>query len=136
MINTVDLVLGILIGLYLLKNFGGPFKMIKNVFVLVIVLFVYAIISQLLLNTVPVADNIRQGFKESVVTKFSIVLVKGIYPVIERTAPALNVFIKTKILDAPTPQVDVSTIEKALPKSIISELTIPKLTIPKKLTIE
>ena len=136
MINTIDLVMGILIGLYLLKNFGGPIKMIKNVVVLIVILFVYAIISQLLLNSIPVANNVRQGFKDSTITKFSIVLVKGIYPLIEKTAPSLNTFIKTKILEVPTPKIDVSTIEKSLPKIIIPKLNIPKLTIPKKLTIE
>lgn len=135
MINSIDLVLGILIVIYLLKNFGGLIKTLKNVVVILLFLFIYAICSRLFLN-LPVPDGMRKTFGDSQVTNFSVLLVKWFYPAIEKTVPQLNTFVKDRILSTPTPEVDVSEIEKALPQRLLPHKALPKLSIPETLKLD
>ena len=59
----------------------------------------------------------------SYLSKFSLNLIRWLYPPIRNTAPKVDEFINNKIMTSPAPEV-------TLPKEISVEKIIPKLAIP------
>jgi len=118
MINILDLIIIGLALFYLLKNAGGLLKTIKNLLIVLLALILVGIISAYLLE-VPLAKPAHELLRDSYFVKLSYLLIKTIYPTLEKEAPKVDVFIKEKIITTPTPEV---TVPKSLPK-----VSLPKL---------
>lgn len=125
MINIFDLIVAGLALFYLLKNAGGVLKTIKNLLVVLLTLILLGIISAFLLEQ-KMAEPIHKYLKDSYFVKLSHFLIKLTYPTVEKEVPKVDVFIKEKIISAPTPEVKVITPEKPL----------PKITVPEKLKLK
>ncbi|MFH1826515.1 MAG: hypothetical protein ABH823_04405 [bacterium] len=132
MINIIDLVLGIFILFYLIKNAGGVVKTIKNLAMIVLFLMFFGVIAQLVLN-MSFAEATHDTLNESGLVKASHVLIKWIYPVIEWAAPQVDGFIKDNIMAKPTP--DVSVPKVTIPNIKGPAIMIPQESLP-KLSIE
>lgn len=122
MINLVDLVVGIFVLIYFLKNAGGLLKTAKNIIIILLMLMLFGIIAELVLAW-PIGNPVREPLKDSYSLKVSLFLIKGVYPVVESSAPKVDSFIKERIISLPAPK-DV------LPEKFISTEAIPKLVIP------
>jgi TM2 domain-containing membrane protein YozV len=112
MINILDLIIIGLALFYLLKNAGGLLKTIKNLLIVFLALILVGIISAYLLEF-PLAKPAYELLRDSYFIKLSHLLIKIIYPAIEKEVPKVDVFIKEKIITPPTPEV---TVPRSLPK--------------------
>ena len=119
MLNLIDIVLAVLLLLYLLKNAGGLFKIVRAVIFILIFLVVFAIVARLLIDSAVVSGAARQALEESYFVKASTNLIAWAYPAVRQNAPKIDEFIKDKVISATT--------EVAAPK-----VEIPKMTIPEK----
>ena len=118
MLNIIDIVVAVLIVVYLLKNFGGPAKIIKALLVIVVMLVVFGVVARLLFDA-PLPEQAHSSLVNSYFVKLSNVIIKSVYPAIENGAPKVDSFIKEKIIATPTP-----------------EVTMPQLAIPTKVRLK
>lgn len=126
MINIVDIVIGVLILLYLLKNAGGLYKMLKNFLIIALTLMFFGILSVLVLGS-PFASPAYNVLKDSISFKVSNLLIRFVYPPIKNGAPKIDKFITEKVISTPTPEVSVPTIKV----SGLSMEALPQLSLPK-----
>lgn len=98
MINVIDLVLGIFLGLYLFKNTGGVGKTAKSLLITALILMAFGLLAQLVISW-DWTEPIQPVVEESLLFKTSHGLIRLVYPTVEKTAPQVDSFIKDKIMD-------------------------------------
>lgn len=118
MLNVIDIVIGVLILFYLLKNAGGLLKTAKNVVFVLIFLLIFTIAARLLLDTTMISGEARKTLEGSYFVNLSTVMIKAAYPAVENGAPQVNSFIKEKIIAAPTREVAVPAVKIKIPDEI------------------
>ncbi|OGC21917.1 hypothetical protein A2291_05795 [candidate division WOR-1 bacterium RIFOXYB2_FULL_42_35] len=132
MINAVDLTLGVLMVLYLIKNIGGPIRTIINIVVIFLFLFFFGIMTEVIL-LFPVSQSVRDGYRDSYIAKVSVVLIKWIYPLVENNAPNIDKFMKERVISKPPSQTE-EEIMKQLPDKNLPEVKLHDLMIKLKST--
>ncbi|MFA5113174.1 MAG: hypothetical protein WC529_02625 [Candidatus Margulisiibacteriota bacterium] len=118
MLNVIDIVIGVLILFYLLKNAGGLLKTAKNIVFVLIFLLIFTIAARLLLDTTMISGEARKTLEGSYFVNLSTVMIKAAYPAVENGAPQVNSFIKEKIIAAPTREVTVPAVKIKIPDEI------------------
>ncbi|MFA5839634.1 MAG: hypothetical protein WC890_03130 [Candidatus Margulisiibacteriota bacterium] len=130
MINIIDIVIGALILIYLVKNFGGIFKTLKSIVIIICALIIFGIVTSFIVDW-PILGAGRQYLKDSFVVNLSYNIIKTIYPTIENGAPKVNSYIKDKIMSTQTstPELpSIPAVEKMMPKMAIP--AVPELQLP------
>jgi len=115
MITIIDLILVILFGLFFIKNIGGLLKTTLSVIMVIVFLIVFGLIANWLLN-IQAASFMHDNLKNSYFVKLSNVMIKLVYPAVEKQAPKLDTFIKENILTATGEAINITPPVKALPK--------------------
>ena len=115
MLNILDVVIAVLMAVYLLKNFGGPNKIVKAIAILIVALLIFGVVARLVVD-LPLPDKAKETMRNSYFFQLSNVMIRWVYPAIENNAPKVNEFIKTKIIAAPTPEVTAPQV--ALPTKV------------------
>ena len=132
MINIIDIVVGALILIYLVKNFGGALKTAKSVLIVICALILFGLATSFI-SEWPILGEGRQFLKDSFIVNLSYNIIKLVYPAVENSAPRVDSYIKDKIIANPAPAVTVPKVpalEKVLPKIAIPNL--PELQTPGK----
>ncbi|MDI6731367.1 MAG: hypothetical protein QME05_02140 [Candidatus Margulisbacteria bacterium] len=124
MINVIDIVVGALILIYLVKNFGGILKTTKSLLIIICALILFGLVTSFISEWSILGEG-RQFLKESFIVNLSYNIIKLVYPAIENSAPKVDSYIKDKIIDKTVPTVTipkVPAIEKMMPKVAVPNL--------------
>ena len=124
-ISLLDLIVGALLLWFLVKNIGGALKTAKTIILALLMLMLFAIISQSLLNF-DFAKPAHETLQHSFMVNLSTNLIKWFYPVIENNAPKVNSYIKEKVLTATTKEINASHLTA-------EAINLPKINIPENI---
>lgn len=105
MLNVIDIVLAVLILFYLIRSPGGMLRTSINLGAVLVFIIIYAIAARLLIDSSFVTGSAKKMLEESYFTRFTVNMIKWAYPALEKSAPAIDTFVKDKIISAPTPEV-------------------------------
>lgn len=119
-ISLLDLIVGALILWFLVGNIGGPLKTAKTIIFALLILMLFAIISQSLIKA-DFAKPAHRTLRDSFMVNLSTNLIKWFYPVIENSVPKVDSYMKEKVLSAPTKETKIPSIEA---------IDLPKINIP------
>lgn len=128
MINTVDIILAVLALFYIIKNAGGPLKIVKSILMVLVYLIGFGLVVAFLLQFSFMAP-VEKILSESYSIKLSQLLIRAVYPPIKNTAPKVDAFINDKIMSKPEPKVETPKVELSkieIPKMISIETVMPK----------
>ena len=125
MINIIDIIIGVLILFYLLKNAGGVIKTAKNFLVAIAGLIVFGVIAQMLLAA-SFAAPAHKVLGEAYSVRAAQILIHWVYPPISDAAPKVDNFMKKNILSVPPLEA-----KKMVPDELVRKLQVPPMTLPK-----
>src|SRR3989339_686441 len=124
MLNIIDIVVGLLVILYLVKNLGGPAKIIKSLVIVILVMMIFGVIVRLLVDA-PLPDSAKKTINDSYFVQLSHLMIRWVYPAVETGAPRVNSFIKDRILFQPTPEVTLPAVSVTLPANMLPTISLP-----------
>ncbi|MFH1542778.1 MAG: hypothetical protein ABIE84_06820 [bacterium] len=128
MLNLIDLVLGIFIAFYYVKNAGGMITLAKNTAIVLVFLMVFGVFSQFVIS-LSFTKPLHVGLQDSYLVKVSRALIRWSYPAIEWSAPKIDAFIKDKVLSEPAPEIKAPKV--TIPKMDGPSIVIDKNSLPK-----